>query len=48
MANFGNHSISKEEFMKWLAEAIPAKRGIEEGKPFNPMNRINAINLMEK
>ena len=45
---FITRSTDKEEFLIRRAEAIGAKRGIEAGKPFNPMDRINAIKLMEK
>lgn len=48
MPDFNNSSISKEEFLTRRAEAIAAKRGVEAGKPFNPLDRINAIKLMEQ
>ncbi len=48
MPGFSTSGISKEEFMLRRAEGIAAKRGIEDGKPFNPMDRINAIKLMEQ
>ena len=43
-----NNRTDKEQFLIRRAEAIAAKRGIEPGKPFNPLDRINAIKLMEK
>ncbi len=46
--DFLNRSTNKEEFLIRRAEAIGAKRGIEVGKPFNPVDRINAIKLMEQ
>ena len=48
MPDFSKIGITKEEFMNRRAEAIAAKRGVEDGKPFNPMDRINAIKTMEK
>ena len=48
MPDFGNTGITKEQFMISRAEAIAAKRGVEPGKPFNPMDRINAIKLLEQ
>ena len=46
LPNFSS-GIDKEQFMIRRAEALAEKRGIEIGKPFDPINRINAINLME-
>ncbi len=48
MPDFNNRGMSKEEFLTRRAEAIAAKRGLEVGKPFNPLDRINAIKLMEQ
>ena len=48
MPDFSKTGTTKEEFLIRRAEAIAAKRGIEAGKPFNPMDRINAIKLMEQ
>ena len=48
LPNFANIGITKEAFLIRRAEAIAAKRGVENGKPFNPMDRFNAIKLMEQ
>lgn len=48
MPEFSNNSTNKEEFLTRRAEAIAAKRGVEPGKPFNPMDRIYAITLMDQ
>lgn len=45
-SSFGN-TTNKEDFMLRRAEYIAMRRGIEIDKPFDPMNRINAIHQME-
>ena len=48
MPSFLQNSISKEEFMTKREENIAMYRGIQEGKPFNPQLRVNAIHKLEE
>ncbi len=47
-ADFAPFKANKEEFMNRRAEAIGFKRGIEKDKPFDPANRIIAVQQMEE
>ena len=46
--DFAPFKANKEEFMNRRAEAIGFKRGIDKDKPFDPANRIMAVQQMEE
>lgn len=48
LPDFAKHKINKEEFMTRRAEQLSMYRGIHEGVLFNPQDRFDAIQQMER